>query len=120
MKVRCISTEATPEQAKKIAKLHIPGRYGISIGEVYVVYSITIIEGIMWGDILSNSVRHLISVPIFLFEILDNRISQYWEIKIEDTGEILFWPHEFYKPYFHDKLSDYAHDEVEEFEQIRL
>jgi len=41
-----------------------------------------------------------------LFEIIDPRVSRYWECRVLPSGKIVSWPPSWFKPFYHDLLSD--------------
>lgn len=61
---------------------------------------------------------YIISVPLCIFEIVDNRPSQYWKIQKRSEYEISLWPEEFYQEYFHDDLSDGVPEVVEIYKRV--
>jgi hypothetical protein len=59
------------------------------------------------------------SVPLCLFNIIENRISRYWKFQVWDNGDILFWPNSFYKPYYHDDLTEGNPEVVADFLKVK-
>jgi hypothetical protein len=59
-----------------------------------------------------------VSAPLCLFEIIDSRPSKFWVAKKVNNFELLLWPKEFYKDFFHDHLSDGEHSVVQIFRRV--
>ena len=80
-----------------------------TIGKIYVVlgiaynsdpssYRTTFID-------LCDDIGNCTSIPIFLTEIVDPRPSMFWRGKII-KNDLVLWPSEFYREFFHDDLSE--------------
>ncbi len=51
MKVRCIATQPTEEQARQLGQDHWPGRgYAGNVGEEYTVLGLWTRRGVVWID----------------------------------------------------------------------
>jgi hypothetical protein len=123
MKIHCISTELTENQAKKIWAqkpqfLQIRG-FSLTIGQAYWVYGLAILSGEPWVYILDTS-KYLRPVPLCLFEIIDRRISKYWVVKLHLDGNIsMSYPTIVDNPYYLDDLSEYDPEIVKDFQKIQ-
>jgi hypothetical protein len=89
------------------------------IGKEYIVYGLSILSGTPWIYILNNAETYIYSEPLSLFEIIDSRVSKYWEIRTEDDGTLFFWPHSFFQPYYHDDLSEGIPEVVKDFQRVK-
>ena len=124
MLIRCISTQPTEEQAQRlgIGKNYFPGRqqFGVSVGEKYLVFGLTIMNGEPWVDIMLLPSGYLHSVPLCLFEILDRHVSKYWVIGFGPKGNITIGPPSILdQPYYFDDLSNGVAEVVDDFRRIR-
>jgi hypothetical protein len=124
MIIRCISSEPSEEQARKlgVGKNYFPGRqeFGLIIGEDYLVFGLTMVDGEPWADILLSPVDYLHSVPLCLFEIIDKRVSKYWEIGLGPKGNLIIRPSSILnQPYYFDDLSNSVPDVVDDFQRLR-
>lgn len=112
MKVKCIATRISDEQKKSIGmKSDIDPSYDTSfvIGKEYVVLGISHdTRSEYWTTHLVHLKDELggcTYAPICLFEIIDPRPSIFWRAKIMDD-DLVLWPVEFYREFFHDDLSE--------------
>lgn len=123
MKVKCISEKLNTDQ------LHILGNnaarknhFSISIGKEYTVFGLTSSFGDMgcgcFVQLLSDY-DHLVHIPIVLFEIVDSRLSKYWELKRFADGDIAIWPPSLYQEYYHDDLSEDVYEVIEDFKLVK-
>lgn len=123
MRVKCISLLPSAEQEKLpgIVNRYYPGKMGfdVNIGDEYVVYSMSILDGAPWIDVYGKGIDCIHSVPLCLFEIIDGTVSKYWVAKIVDDGILLLWPPSFYAPYYHDDLTDDVKEVVEDFNRVQ-
>jgi hypothetical protein len=72
-----------------------------------------------WVEVLMEpDIPTLIPAPLCLFEIVDPRVSRYWEIHVSDEGMVRLWPPSFYREYYHDDLSDRAPEIVKDFWRV--
>ena len=110
MKVKCISTVLTADQIKA---LHVAGEHDYSswftVGKEYTVLGLTYINNSdYWTTILfelCDDVKTSTSPPACLFEIIDPRLSIFWQARYSFPNFTL-WPIEFYRDFFHDDLSE--------------
>ena len=79
MRVKCIALIPNEEQAELlgIGKYYYPDmmEFDVIIGEEYVVYSLTFLDGVPWVELATVS-GYLHAVPLCLFEIIDGRVSK--------------------------------------------
>lgn len=123
MKLNCVS------QKLQIIDLEILGEYPekknhffITTGKEYVVFGLSFYSN-RYGkgcfvQILSDH-NHLIDVPIKLFKITDNRSSRYWNIKINENGDMFLWPASFFEEFYHDDLSEGIDHIVKDFDLVK-
>ncbi|RMG27520.1 MAG: hypothetical protein D6732_20015 [Methanobacteriota archaeon] len=121
MKVRCIAEQPDEEQAKQLGDNYQPGKqeFGVEIGKEYIVFGLSVLGGSVWIDIESE-MEYIYPVPLCLFEIIDGRVSKYWEIRTTTGGNVLVWPSSFFREYFHDDLSEGVPEVLEEFRRIKM
>ncbi|TAF57385.1 MAG: hypothetical protein EAZ59_29470, partial [Oscillatoriales cyanobacterium] len=61
-----------------------------------------------------------IQTPAPLFEVVDNRVSKYWQFMLEPNGVLRFaFEQWFTDAYFYDKLTDQEEAEVEIFDKVK-
>jgi hypothetical protein len=90
----------------------------VVFGQEYTVFGLGVWDGITWVEIeLSTEV--VVSVPLFLFEILDGRPSRLWDVRLHEDGALTLWPPAFYEQYFHDRLSDGVEKAVRDFRTLK-
>ena len=122
MRVKCISLLPDDKQAKHlgIGINYYPGmmEFDLTIGQEYLVYSISILGGVPWIDVLGQSIGCIHSVPLCLFNIVDGSVSNLWIAKINEKGNFFLWPSSFYTPYYHDDLSNGIKEIVDDFKQV--
>lgn len=120
MKVICINNRLTREQkqALDIAQDN-DFKYPFEVGQTYTVLGIS-------GGTSSNISNTLLEMPYFyifptplcLFQIIDDRPSQYWKIQKHGDSRLTLWPEEFYQEYFHDDLSNGFPEVVEIYKRV--
>ena len=123
MIVRCISSHPSDAQIQSLGPGFRKNReFGVVIGREYLVLGLTVnvtsqtMGNGAWVDILMEpDIPTVVSVPLSLFEILDARVSRYWELRASDLGTITLWPPSFYRESFLEDVSDRATEAVEEF-----
>jgi hypothetical protein len=87
------------------------------IGTLFSVFGIRFLKSITYVYIFDSN--HLFEVPLELFEVVENKVSSEWSIKVWENGEITLWPDLFYQDGF---LEDFAERELSErklFEGLR-
>ena len=126
MIVRCVSTYPTE------AQLHVLGpgfrrdrSFGVVQGREYLVLGMDIDPGTgafgtgAWVDVLMEpDIPTLVPAPLCLFEVVDPRVSRYWEIRISLDGSVRLWPSSFYREYYHSDLSDRDPEIVKDFWRV--
>jgi len=81
-------------------------------GEEHLVLGITIQLNGPYGcvpllEIDTVESGTIISFPITLFRVTDERTSRYWQARFDsDSGLFTLWPELFYTHAFHDRLSN--------------
>src|SRR3972149_3066768 len=121
MFVRCISTLPNEEQAKRLLGSYWPGKqtFHVEIGQEYIVFAMSIINGESWVQIEEKGFEFLIPVPLCLFEIVNGKVPSSWEVCIKGVN-IHLWPSSFYKDqYYHDKLSDGDPEILENYREVK-
>jgi len=126
MRVKCVAIYPTEELIETLG----PGFYRkqifpLTIGNEYIVLGIEFaINSRLYGTTtlveIKSDVGHLISVPIGLFEIIDGKVSRYWEARSWGDNTVTLWPPSFYREYYHDKLSERMPDIVEDFNRVYI
>jgi hypothetical protein len=122
MKIRCVSTTISEEQAHQLdIEQHVNRDYRgfVVIGKEYTVYGLSIRGQGIWVEMLGEGFAFPVSAPLCLFEIVDGRVSKYWEARNKD-GWFTLWPPSFYSnPYYFEDLSDDVPEVVEHFKLVR-
>jgi len=120
MKVRFKTREITEGLISKYDNpLLAKQDFHLDIGSDYLVFGLYIQKnGAIVIDCL-NKYRHLRDYPLDLFEVVDNRVSKYWEMNISKNGDTTFLPNEYYEnEYFHDDLSEDIPEVVAKFHDL--
>jgi hypothetical protein len=123
MQIVCKAGKATPAQKEIMGLPYSNSDFDITEGVTYLVFGMTIDmrenkNSVCFIQILSNG-GHLITAPLFLFDITDNRVSRYWELKISSEGFLTLWPPSFYREYYHDDLFEEVDEVVKDFNLVR-
>ncbi|WP_147444155.1 MULTISPECIES: hypothetical protein [Corallococcus] len=124
MMVRCIADKLSDEQKilLRIAQGHSTS-YQLQIGSDYLVLALTFslptepYGGGAEYQIL-NGFGVCRSVPACLFNVIDNRASEYWRVRQDEDGSLLLWPEEFFVDFFHDDLSEGRLETVNSFKKV--
>ncbi len=125
MKVKCRFGYPTPEQIEKLGPdFYKNQRFGVTIGKEYIVLALQFQirdPGFGTGVAIQfvNDSGNIGFAPMFLFEIVDGRASNYWEARFWEDGSLTFWPPSFYREYYHDDLSEGVPEVVEDFKRVR-
>lgn len=120
MKVRCVSEQPNELQLRQLGSDYTPGKtvYPVVFGQEYTVYGIGAWDGVLWLEIeMQRDV--VVTVPLFLFEIVDGKPSRLWEARVHEDGAFTLWPPSFYEEAYHDRLSDGKAPEVDDFRSIK-
>lgn len=122
MVVKCISQKLNNEQVEFVADIFKSSDFHVTIGKEYLIYGMTFnpSEGnkICLVQHISDN-GHLVSSPILLFEVVDNRASQFWKIRLLPSGDVTLWPESFYKEFFHDDLFEEVPEIVDNFMKVK-
>lgn len=111
MLVRCVASRLTDDQKSQLGVKDPSPEYELRVGSEYLVLGITFLlptpphGGGVRYEIL-NDYGKCRSIPAFLFELVDRRVSKHWVARQDDDGALLLWPEAFYSEFFHDDLSE--------------
>ncbi|WP_078127763.1 hypothetical protein [Leptospira alexanderi] len=116
MKVKCIKLKT--EKTYRIE--HVPDwmEGSLNIGEIYTVFGLDFDLDMLSVYIFFDE-RHVVMVPMELFEIVDNTVSSEWKAKLRENGRFTLWPEMFYEEDFWENFSDWQTDERERFKILR-
>lgn len=121
MRVKCIAQHLTETQAQLIAVSNyahlLKQSFSLKIDKEYLVYGISILGGIAWVQ-LERSGTLLAYNPLYLFHIIDGRVSKYWEVRYYENGDLTIWPSSFYKEFYHSDLANDVPEIVEDFRRV--
>lgn len=121
MRVKCIARELTDEQRKgTIAPDVFKPCYQVTVGKIYLVLGISFFVGSsVYGNCclftIQDDAGRCISIPSAIAEITDGRASRFWVARASDELGLTLWPEEFYKNFFHDRVTDGEDEAVEIF-----
>ena len=118
MRVKCKTITLTDEQ-KTNEDYNLNQDFHITLNKEYLVFGISFNNN---GTVLIEHLTdygHLVSTPLPLFDIIDNRASKYWVIKKFPDNSITFFPPSFFQEYYHDDLSEREPKIVEDFKQVK-
>jgi hypothetical protein len=125
MEVRCIADLPDGNVADTLvaAKLFFPGRqvYGVKVGQEYLVYGMQFWRNIPYVFVLTSTdvAIHLSAVPLSLFEISNNRVSRFWNVRHWPDGDVTMWPPLLYQDFLTEDLYDGKREVVEAFQRLR-
>jgi hypothetical protein len=130
MKVRCIGnlgSNLPPALLDPTSNRDENTLFPLTIGKTYVVYGLTVHRDFAWYYICDDEFTYFpVWNPSPLFEIVDHRVSKYWEINYSpdgrgesDTGFILAYPEWARDPYYYEHLSDDRAQEVQTFRKYK-
>lgn len=130
MKVRCIGNRGSDLPSDLIIPatgLKLETEFSLIVGKTYVVYAFTINHDYLWYYILDETFSYFpFWNPAPLFEIVDHRVSAYWEINYSREGRceshsniIVAYPEWSRDPFYYDRLTDGYQKEVEIFQRYR-
>jgi hypothetical protein len=125
MIVRCVNALPNEEQAKLLGDNYRPGQmtFGLEIGKEYVVFGMRFFGGMPWVEIASEASfadpGYLHPAPLCLFEMVDGRVSRYWEARRRGDAGLVLEPRSFYRDYYHEDLADGVPEVVEDFARMR-
>jgi hypothetical protein len=121
MRVRCVSTYPNEEQILRLGKgFYRDQAFHIEVGKDYVVLGLAFSadSGIPFIALVGKYGK-LSHAPLCLFEVTDARVSSYWEVRVMGNGAIVFWPHSFFREFYHDDLSELVPEVVADFDRVR-
>lgn len=121
MKVRCMTSTPTPQQAIRLgSRFNVEQqRFSVEPGLMYLVFGVETYNGTAWV-MIEHEAGYLVSAPILLFEIVDDRIPCDWRLKVEEGGDLRLLPSELLDPFFLDDLSEGVPHVLEAFRAMRL
>jgi hypothetical protein len=114
MKVKCIKTSVDKISIHII--IHDMNGY-LSVGRLFDVYGIRFLKGVIYVYIFDDN--HLFEVPIELFEVVIDKVSSEWVIKVWSNDEITLWPELFYQDDFLENFAEREFNERKMFESLR-
>ena len=124
MRVKCLARELTNEQRKGTdAPALFKPRYQVTIDKIYLVLGISFfVRSSVFGNCclftIQDDAGRPVSIPSVMVEITDDRISRFWLAKACDELGLTLWPQEFYKDFFHDRVTDGKQDELGIFKAV--
>jgi hypothetical protein len=101
-----------------------PRLYGsLTPGKEYIVLGITFSCGATaYGGHpafeVENDAGWLSLAPAFLFEIVDGSASIHWRCRVRHNGVLELEPESFFRPYYHDDLSEGVPAVVQDFKEV--
>jgi hypothetical protein len=123
MRVRCVATLPTAEHEKRLGRHYRAGRqgFGVVLQQEYVVFALKTLGGEPWIEISDPeaSPGYLFGVPLCLFEVVNSRVSVYWEIGTSRGGELKIAPPSLFREYYHDDLFEGVASVVDDFTRLR-
>lgn len=119
MKVICLENKLSKDQKKQLGIVEENDfEYPFDIGRTYTVLGMSNNLDQSGTIILDMPYFYVFPTPLCLFNIVDDRPSNYWKIKKISEYELTLWPEEFYQEYFHDDLSDGVPEVVILYKQV--
>jgi hypothetical protein len=130
MKVRCLGNRGSNlplELLDPRSNRDANTQFSLTVGQTYLVYGITVHLGYLWYYLCDDDFTYFpVWNPSPLFEIVDHRVSKYWEINYSpdgrgesDSGIIVGYPEWARDPYYYEHLSDNRAEEVEIFRKYQ-
>jgi hypothetical protein len=69
-----------------------------------------LLNSAIYGDCclftIQDDAGRCVSIPSMLFDITDPRSSRFWLVRRNEVSSLTLWPEEFYKDFFHDRVTD--------------
>lgn len=124
MKVRCLQVYPDADQLATLGPAFFRERqFFITEGEIYLVLGLSFLwNARLFGSGMTLQVKNDYGRPTWapacLFEIIDSRVSSYWELKIDGDGDVHLWPPSFYRDYYHDDLSEEVPAVLEDYKRV--
>ena len=124
MKIRCIAKTGA-DLPERYFLPHLCYKkemeFQLTLGREYAAYAIEELQGMVWYYICDDDYTYYpMKHPAPLFEVVDNKVSQYWRFKLNDNGLLEIGFEEWISDrYFYDKLTDMEEAEVSIFEKAK-
>lgn len=126
MRVQCLSTYPDDSLLAMLGPGVNPNRryYGLTLYNQYVVLGLTFMADVRMSEIgpfveVRSDEDDALQAPLGLFNIIDPRVSRYWEVRSQADQSVTLWPASFYgDPYYHDHLSEGVAEIVEDFKRV--
>ena len=98
--------------------------FHVQAGATYTVLGLTFhIRSNLYGTTatveIADDEGHLATVPLCLFEVVDDRISRHWIIRSWDDGTVALWPRSFFSEFYRDDLSEGMPDVAADYERVK-
>lgn len=112
MKVKCIAKTGNQLPSSYINErltLGVDQQFSISLGVIYTVYALTTAWDRVWYYIADDVyVDYPVWYPAPLFEVVDGRVSEYWQCQFySDSNKLIMAIPEWIEDrYFYDRLTD--------------
>jgi hypothetical protein len=129
MLIKCTENRGAalpPELLEPRANRTETTRFAVTIGQLYTVYALTLYKHHVWYYICDDDFTYFpVWNPAALFDIIDHRVSSYWELDVGgercegDNGFILAYPEWAADPFYYERLADNRAEEVSIFEKYR-
>jgi len=114
MRIKCITLKVDNSQIPLIYQNYTGY---LEIGSEFWVFGIRFYKCITYFCIFDG--HHLIEVPSDFFEIVDNKVSNEWTIKIMGNGGVSLWPELFYVDMFLENFGEREVLERKAFEPLK-
>lgn len=108
MIVRCKALEPTKEQMLLLGSFYERGRtdYALVLGKTYLVLGLFVSPGgLIWVDIPADGGWPQ-TVPLFVFEVVDSKVSRYWDVFYSSEGSLSLEPAPFHESTFASRVAD--------------
>src|SRR6266566_8383404 len=90
------------------------------IGTEFIVYGIDFLNGNLFYRLGHPPHEpYVIQCLAVLFQIVDPRVSRYWECRTLSAGEFVLWPPSWFVDFYHDRLSDGDRELVKDYNTIK-
>jgi|SRR5713101_7313300 len=129
MKVRCISRKGellTEEYIDARVNITREADFRLTRGKEYVVYALAIRphDQVWYYVVDDNELWYPRYIPAPLFKIIDDRVSQFWRVKLtlgnSDHNVLLAFEEWVSEEWFYDRLTDHCTKEVSIFKARKL
>ncbi|XDD49570.1 hypothetical protein AB3N59_14360 [Leptospira sp. WS92.C1] len=116
MKVKCIKLKTEKTYLVHYVPDWMDG--SLKIGDLYTVFGLEFNLDMLYITLFFDE-RHLVDVPMELFEVIEGTVSNEWKAKLWEDGRFTLWPKMFYEEDFFENFSDWQTDERERFKLLR-